>query len=101
MVGSPVVALGWVVGDWVHHLTAGTGGGFKAIANRDPLHGVDAHHRGGQLAIQLGVPGNVRAKPSRHVFDDHPDQAPQGIASPTGIIDQGVDGSNLAGVGDP
>src|SRR5439155_8365952 len=54
-------------------------GRAKPRADLDAVYGVDAHHRGRQLTVELGV--DRRAPTRRHAFGDHfDDRADRGAA---------------------
>ena len=69
-------------------VAAGQPGGGQALADLDALDGVDAHHRGGEVGVQLAV--DRRADPgghaARHDLDHCADRVVVVLAQPVQIL---------------
>src|SRR5262249_47492711 len=72
-------------------------GGAHAGPDLDALHGVDAHQRGGQVAVELAV--DRGAEPGRHAFGDHLDDGAYRRALLAHAIEVVLELLGLAGVG--
>ena len=63
--------------------------GLEAVADLDALDRLDAHHRGGELAVEPVVAAGERAQADRQPVRDHLDDAAEGVAVLLGRLDLG------------
>src|SRR5215471_739084 len=75
---------------------AGQGGRREAGADLDALHGIDAHQRGGDIAVELAVDRCPEAR--RHAFGDHLDDGADRGALPANAVEIGLEKLGHRGV---
>src|SRR6202012_402132 len=66
--------------DLVVGLRAATPGGGEPVTDLHALHGLDAHHRGGQPGVQPTVPVGEAAQAGREPVHHHLDHPAQSVA---------------------
>ena len=91
--------------DLVVRLRAALAREREALADLDALHGLDAHHRGGEPRVEAVLLRGVGAEPGRHVARAHLDDAADRVALRPRLVDRGaqallVDGRALDGDAD-
>ena len=62
---------------------------LEAVADLDALHGLDAHQRLREQAVDLAVPVHVRTETRRHAVAEHLDDPAEGVADLRGRFDLG------------
>ena len=63
--------------------------GLEAVADLDALDGLDAHHRGGELAVEAVVTAGERPEPDGQSVHDHLDDTAERVAVLLGGLDLG------------
>ena len=76
-------------------LAAPPAGDLEAVADLDALHGLDAHERLREQAVDAAVPVHVRAEPGRDAVAEHLDHAAERVAG----LRRGLDLGDHRGLG--